>query len=379
MTTPEWSRQTNDTLKDFIRGSVPALMRSQKWLALTEKLGRVMYNQSANSRNWKVDYNRAAVEGNLGNTAIDFESVDRFQMADLGFRGFLAKDQMSKREKVANKGREAIINYFKEMGPRLIKDLKRSLGVIPWTIDGNAAANVELPHGFPSFLGSAGNSVTITSTSNSALRSYNQADPTVAPSDSYADLNTDLGSYTGSWTGAWPNSGSGDDSFDFWSPILVNYQSTFFGSTNTWASQCTDAMRFLITAAGKDSSADGTLDLIELDRELFRQFKTKNDQYSKIEITPNTPLRAMGFLDTILLDGVEVTSDFGIPSNIGYGLNIKQTSLRSWQEELFDLEGPTWNQQARTWRTVADFLGNIFVETPKYFGQLKNYHDTSGL
>ncbi len=380
MAVPEWSRLTNTTLRKYIRGAVPTLLRNQKLLALLEKKGRIEYDYTGISRDWKMEYNRAAVEGNLGNTAISFEPVDRFQVANLEFRGIIAKDSMTKRDYQANRGREAIINYFKDMAPRLVKDMRRQLGVLPWTCDGNLAANAMLIHGLPSMLASGtANPLSVFNNGGvTATHAWSAADVVVAPNDTYAGISTQLGAYTGGWTGLWPCSGSGDDSFDFASPILVNYQSSGFSATATFAANCIAAVRYLLTGTQKDSSPDGIVDMVDFDRDLFRQFKTQFDQYQKVEITQNTPLRAMGFT-TLTFDGCEITDDFGIPAGIGYGVNADQILLASWQKELFGVEGPTWDMQTRTWRTVVDFLGNMFFESPKYFGQLKNYTDTSGL
>lgn len=378
MAAPEWSRLTNTTLRKYIRGAIPTLLRNQKLLALLEKKGRIEYDYTGISRDWKMEYNRAAVEGNLGNTAVSFEAVDRFQVANLEPRGMLAKDSMTKRDYQMNRGREAIINYFKDMAPRLVKDIRRTMGVLPWTCDGDLAANAMLIHGLPSMLNSTGGNTVFLSSGLTSTHAFSAADPVVAPNDTYAGVSTALGAYTGAWTGLWPCSGSGDDSFDFASPILVNYQSSFFSGTATFAANCIAATRFLLTGTKKDSSPDGIVDMVDFDRDLFRQFKSQFDQYQKIEITGNTPLRAMGF-ETVSFDGCEITDDFGIPAGIGYAVNADQILMASWQKELFGVEGPTWDMQSRTWRTLVDFLGNLFFESPKYFGQLKNYTDTSGV
>jgi hypothetical protein len=377
MAAPEWSRVTNTTLRRYVRGAIPTLLRNQKLLALLEKKGRIEYDKSGISKDWKMEYNRAAVEGNLGNTAVSFEAVDRFQVANLEPRGMLAKDSMTKRDYQMNRGREAIINYFKEMAPRLMKDMRRTFGVLPWTCDGNLAANAMLIHGLPSMLQSTGPSVFLTGGVTST-HTFATADAVIAPNDTYAGISTALGAYTGAWSGLWPCSGSGDDSFDFASPILVNYQSSAFSGTATFAANAIAATRFMLTATQKDSSPDGIVDMIDYDRDLYRQFKAQFDQYQKVEISTNTPLRAMGF-NTLSFDGCEITDDFGIPAGMGYAINADQISLESWQKELFGVEGPTWDMQSRTWRTLVDFLGNMFFTSPKYFGRLYAYTDVSGV
>src|SRR6185312_4889777 len=119
--------------------------------------------------------------------------------------------------------------------------------------------------GLPSFLGDSGNSLTI---NTGTPRSKNAADIVVVPGDNYAGLTTGLGDYGGSWNGAWPNSGDGDDAYDFNSPALINYTSTAFGGAgNVWSTNATAALRYIITALEKDSSKRGVLDVIFLDRD----------------------------------------------------------------------------------------------------------------
>ncbi len=368
----EWSRALATTIRDYVKGYEPNLMRNQKLLALLEKKGRIEFNMSGTSREWKVQYDRAVISGNLGNTALSFEPTNRFQIANLDYRGMACTDSLSKRDFLMNRGKEAIIKYYDKMIKLLMEDMERKMGTEPWNRDGNATGSTELIHGLPSFLAASANSLTIDTVTP---RSTNQADIVQVPGDTYAGLTTGLGDYGGSWTGAWPNSGDGDDAYDFNSPVLINYNSTAFGGAgNVWATNATNAMRYIITALQKDSSKRGELDAIFLDRDLYRKFKNQNDQYQKIEISSDQSLRALGFKDVINLDGVEVTSDFGMPAGIGYALNVDQLVLGSMQDRLFSTEGPTYDMQTRAYRTVVDFLGNLFVESScKYFGKLAAY------
>lgn len=372
----EWARTASTTIREFGESYEETLLRDQAITALMVEDGRIKFNCAGDGFDWAVAYARANVVGNRGDQPVDFDAVDRFVRPFLDYRGYITSDSMNKLEFLKNRSKPALIKYFSEMGENLYDDMGRYFQQ-QWWVNGNASGNQDCIHGVESFLQQAGNSVNSTT---GAIRSYQAADYVAAPSATYANLNTDLGAYGGSVTGVWPNSfvaGNDGDTFDFFSPILVNYNSSAF-TGSTWATNSTDALRFLISAAQKDSSSRGLLDVILLNTDLYRQFKTKNDPLQRINVE-NTQLRKLGFKDTIVLDGCEIKAEFGIGPGIGYGFNTKQMLLRSMQGKMFVSDGPTWHQQSRSWRVAVDFMGNLQCYSPKYFGKLQAYNGTAGL
>lgn len=364
----DWSRVVNTTLRRYQKDAEPTLVRNLPLTAALEAAGRIQTNVSGDGYDWAVEYQRADVQGNSGNTALVFDAVDRYVRCYLEYRGYVATDSLKKRDFLKNRSPEALIKYYDKMGPKLFDDMERKLAVEQY-IDGNANGNSERLHGLDTIFGTAGTTLNV---DTGAVRAYNAGDYVFAPDDSYAGIDTDLAAYGGSWSGPWPDSGEGSDTYDFFSPVLVNYESSAFAQTsNTWKDNCVEAIRFGLTALQKDASVKGIADMAFLDRRMFRQLKTKLATTEKTEITANSKLRSYGFRDSIEIDGCAVMGVFGCPAGVGYMLNTNHVSMVSMQKRLFEIEGPVWDMQTRCWRTVCDFLGDLIFDSPKFFGKLR--------
>jgi hypothetical protein len=372
----EWARTTATTIRDFAYGFEQTIMRKQIILAKLKSKGRIKLNCTGDGHQWQPLYQRGSVVEDGGERVSVFQQVNPFQKAYLDVGGYEVTDAMSKREYAKNRGNKtALIKYYDEMIPLRLEDMERKVNTELY-LDGNRSGAVAAVHGLNSFLGQAGNSV---NSSTGAIRSYNAADYVAAPSDTYAGLATDLGNYGGSWSGTWPGGGEGSDTYDFWSPILVNYNSTSFaGTAQTFASQCNDALRYLLMGTTKDQSEKGLIDTIILDRELMRQFKTKQDPLQRINVDrTNSDLYRLGFADVIKFDGCDVIADFGVPNACGFGLNFNHLTLRVWGDRLFETEGPFRDMDTKEYRVRVSTLFNMFADSPKYFGKLAAYTGAS--
>lgn len=367
---PEWSRVTATTLRRYAKEAEPTLVRNLPVLAMLESDGRIEKNVSGDGYDWAVEKERALAQGNSGNTPLDFQAVDRYIRAFLDYRGYAVTDSMKKREFLKNRSPEALIKYYDKMGPKLMEDMERIISTELW-VDGNAAGNSERIHGLESIFGTDGQTLDPTS---GAAEAYDAADYVYNPDDSYAGLDTDLGAAGGSWDGSWPEVGGGNgnsDTYDFFSPILINYKSTAFaGTTATWRDQGYSAIQFAVSATQKDSSAKGLANLAILDRRMFRELKQELRARERYVIESSSQLKALGFRDNIEIDGCAVMGMFGMTSNVGYVLNTNHMRLVSMQKRLFEIEGPIWDQQTRCYRVVVDFLGNLIIDSPKFFAKL---------
>lgn len=369
---PEWSRVTATTLRRYIKGAEPTLVRNNPVLAMVEKGGRIIKNVSGDGYDWAVEKERALAQGNSGNTPLDFIAVDRYMRAFLDYRGYAVTDSMKKREFLKNRSPEALIKTYENLGPRLMDDMERIVSQEIW-VDGNASGNSERIHGLESIFGVSNTNDTI-DPSTGAVESYDAADYVYAPDDSYAGLDTDLGAYGGTWDGSWPEVGGGNgnsDSFDCYSPIIINYKSTAFaGSTATFKDQGYSVIQFAVSATQKDASQKGLADLCLLDRRMYREMKQELRARERYVVDASANLKQLGFRDNIEIDGCACMGIFGIPSNTGYVLNTNHITLASMQKNLFEIEGPIWDQQTRCYRVVVDFLGNLIFDSPKFFAKL---------
>lgn len=367
----EWARLVSTTITDYAKGSEDALMAKRILLAAMKKKGLIKYNCGGDGFAWQVPYRIAQLTVNDGETPVTPARQDRYKRATLDYVSYTIADMMTKREKLKNRGPAALINYFEEMTPNLLSDATQRFSEELY-VDSSAAGNAGRLSGIETMMALNG-TVTVTS---GAQRSANAADVVGYPNDTYAGLSTVLGNYSGSWNSqtalasTWPN-GTGELGYDFFSPIVVNYTSTAFnGSADTWAEQCVEATRFLVTQMNRYTDNRGGLKAVLLDRELYRQYLGKLDPKERINTTSQLGLRALGFEDTFNQDGVDITWEFGMPAAVGYGYNIENMELRSMQDRIFKVDGPEWNQIQRAYTVIVDFLGQLKFHSPRFFGKL---------
>jgi hypothetical protein len=78
--------------------------------------------------------------------------------------------------------------------------------------------------------------------------------------------------------------------------------------------------------------------MVLLERELYRLFEEYQEAKERLVIKRGDRkggLYALGFEDTINIDGVDVTQEFGVPTAVGYGLAVEHLELCSLQGQLF--------------------------------------------
>jgi hypothetical protein len=355
------------TLAEHIRDEENAIMRNFQMLALLENNGRMKMNCGGRGFDWPVRYKRRPVEGNTGETPRNFARVPTEKLAALGYRGYQSTDSIYEREKLENRGPEAIIQTFENMVSRITEDIRQTLATEPY-IDGEASGNTTCWHGLESMFGSNG-TVNI---STGAQRAANAGDKVGYPTDTYADLITTLGQYGGeNESGAvWPD-GVATPEYDFWSPLIVCYNSTAFnGAADTFAAQGDEAMRYAIINAQRNSSLDGQVTNIILARNLYNDLLNLFDNKEQIQVTSENGLRALGFKNVVVFDGVEVSWETGVPTGVGYGINYNHIELRSMYGNLFESEGPEYDMHTQAYNSVVKTLSNFKFKSPRNFFKL---------
>lgn len=353
---PEWSRVVNTTIAEYVRQEEVNILRNRKLLALLKERGRISFNHAGTLVDRKVRYKRAPMVGYADGDTLTFSRRDRWKTTQLDWRGYSVTDAMTKKERLMNKGTEAIINIYSDVAKALMDDIDDQFGDEVY-IDGNATGNSKRIHGVESFFG-AGAAVT---------NGY-----VLGPSDSYAGLNTDLGYYGGSWSTVssnvdWP-SGTGDAHYDFFSPLIVSYtNASFTASSDTWANNAVEALRFGIIKSKKNKTKKGQIDLVILNDELYRLFLGAYDSRQNLFVNRNEKggMYALGFTDVTNFDGVDVTYEYGIPSGVGYGFNVDYIELMSLQPQLFVTTGPDFYLPTQSYQTMVDFYGNMWFN-PRY-------------
>lgn len=360
-------RAMQTTLARHIREVEEDHLRNFQLGAALESAGRIMYNQSGRGFDWRVRYRNHGIEGNTGETVRNFTRRNLWKDCSLEFRGYQATDMIYERELAENKGEEGVIKVYDGLVSRITESMREGLATEYW-VDGNASGYETSWHGFESMFGTNG-TVTI---SSGAQRAANDADLVMYPSDTYAGLSTQLGFYGGDNESGvyWPN-GLADPEYDFYSPLIVAYNSTAFTSTNhTFVEQGDQAMRFAIINAQRNSSRYGQIEKIWLARNLYTDLLNLLDEKERIPISSTNSLRAMGFTNVVNFDGLEVTWEASVPSSVGYGMNLNMVSLRCLDAEMLRSEGPTYDIRSQGYLAVVSTLSNLQFASPRNFFKL---------
>jgi len=371
-----FARSSATTLAHHVREVEQAFKRNYQIGAILEANGRINYNNTGEGFDWPVQYRIHNVEGNTGETPRNFARRNLWKTAHLEFRGYQATDSMYYREFLSNRGPEGIVKVYDQFVERLTTSVKQALGAEYYT-DGNATGYEQSWHGvetlFDNTSGATSQTLTATETTPTA-RSANAADIVGYAQGSYAGLNMELGNYGGENESGeyWPD-GVADPEFDFWTPLIINYTTThadLASSTNTWAGQCTDAMRYGIINAQRNVSMEGQITNILLARDLYREFLEVIDDKERIMVTSETGLRALGFKNVVMFDGIEVSWEVAVPTGVGYGLNYNMMELKSMDSELLRSEGPEYDIHSQSFNAVVSTLSNLKFSTPRNFFKL---------
>lgn len=348
--------------------------------ALLESNGRITYNHGGRGFIWQVRYKKHPLEGNTGETPRNFVRQNLWKNAALPYRGYQATDSISEKELMENRGEAALIKLSDQFVARIEDSVKQGVQT-EFYIDGNATGNEEMWHGFESMFGFT---QTVTAgTAGATARAANAADFVAYPSDTYAELSTILGNYGGDGDPSltWPE-GVNSPEFDFWSPLIVNYTcSGFGGSADTWEAQGDEAMRFGIIHGQRNTNTNGQITNIVLDRTLYFQLLNLMDGKERIIVSSDNELRALGFKNTIVFDGVTVSWETGIPAAgtgvsgasgtlIGYGFNYSNIELRCMYDSMFKSEGPIYDEHTNRYNAVVSTLSNLKFSSPRNFLKL---------
>lgn len=353
------SRRLATTTNDFIKGAEDAITRNRKLMALLRSRGQITYGHEGTNCDWGIEFRRGDMQQYTG--SMTFAPVDRHKRGILRWGGYVSTDMIQKREMLINKGKAALIKVYSDLAKKVRSDIEQKFPDEIITADGNAAGSEQRIHGLES----------IFSISGAATNGYVGVN-----NDTYAGLSTAVGNYGGNWDTSggntiWPR-GMGDDHYDFHTPIVVLVDNTTgFGTGASWANNSEESLRFGIDHSQRNATMDGQLDLILLDREWFRVFKDTQTSKERINVTSESTLYKLGFRDIFNFDGIDVTKEWSVPVNTGYGLSMGQMELRSLQEELLDVYDD-YDHATHSHRFSCDFHGNLVLKTIRHFVKWRN-------
>lgn len=373
-TNTDWARAANTTLAKYIKEVENDVLRNYQMGALLEANGRVSYNNSGRGVAWPVQYRLHRVEGNTGETVRQFNRNNLWKWANLEYRGYQTTDAITQKELLENSGPEGLIKIWDGFTERLMTSMRQGLAA-EYYGDGNAAGYETAWHGLESMFGTPTSSVTWSTGGNRTPQ--NAADVVGVSPQTYAGLSCALGAYGGDYeSGAsWP-AGVSSPEYDFWSPLIINYNSTSLSaSTHTWPNQGVEALRFAIINAQRNTLANGQISNVFLPRELYRQFLGAIDGYQKINVERNQPngLVSLGFKNTVVFDNTEISWEAAVPEGVGYGINLANCELLSMDSSLFRSEGPEYDLRQQSYISVVSTLSNLRFQSPRNFFKLMSW------
>jgi len=360
-----WAGLVNTTITKYIRGETPAVLRKRLLLAMLESRGLITFNASgagsgaSDDMQWQVRFLQNDLQGFDDSSVLTFAPVNRHKKAVLPWRGYSMPEGMHDLDRKKNRGVEALVDIWANKAKWIMEDIGQKLGPEMY-VDGNAAGNQLKFHGIESFMSVSG-----------AIGGTGKVG---APNDAYAGLSTALGAYGGSWGATtWPD-GTGSATYDFWSPIVVDYTNANWPqATKTWPNTCLDATRYGLMACRRNDDKDKAIDIVIHEREMYRQFVSLFQTEERIPVGPGDSSGAvkLGFKDIINFDGTDITWEFGVPGGVGYGWCMNALELVSLDAELIDVKGPDLDPASQVWRFWATITANLKFETIRNFLKFK--------
>lgn len=360
-----WARSLQSTMPELLREVEDTAKKNYQIMALLEAGGRITTGHGGAGIKWQVKYRNHKAEGATGENSRNFTPTNLWKSANLGYRGYEVTDSIKRREMEQNKGDAAVISVLDGFGERLKESIVQELAP-QFYINGEDPENEMFWHGFRTYCQSSGQTVNIDGT---GPRAKNAADKVAAPAGTYAGLDTALGAYGGAQHDTslpWPE-GTQDPQYDFWSATQVVRDSSAFSGTG--GEKLEKALRYGITHAQRNSTLDGQITNIFLDRSLYIDLKDFNDGRQTIEVkqAPGS-LVELGFRNVMIFDGVEVGYENAVPSGYGFGLNIACMELMGLTQSLFEDEGgPQYDMKTQSLNAVVSTLSNIKYKSPRNF------------
>lgn len=358
-----------NTATKFLKGAVDATIRGRFWLSYMREHGRIKIGDSGGvSTTWNVMARQPEVRQNGDAGQQVFAEHDAYEQATIDVRGYVATDRLTLKKKLMNAAPLQIVDLYGTKLENLIKSVTDQFGAELY-VDGNATGNSNRLLGLQSF---TGNTTTVA------------ADIVADPSDTYAGLSTALGNLGGSWSTNlstspnaneatdWPE-GSGSTEYDYFSPKLINYSSTGWGTGGTtWRDNCSLVLRRSRLWTQSTSGFDSAPMLHLLSPSLYAGFEDYMEAKFRV-VVPHKASQDLGFEDGLNFSGAIVKQDYDCPADKGFGVNVNEMLLFSIHDDMFYSYGPEWDTKSLSYLYLVGFFGNLRFSSPKYFALYDNF------
>lgn len=345
------------TIPQYLRQETDATTRKYKMLALLQAKGKMSFNNGGTRVEWPVKYQQNTMRQYSDGSGLTFAPQIRHTRGIVDWGSYIMTESISRIDLKQNQGPEALVKLYADKSKMLIDEMKDQFH-LQFYNDGNATGYEDAIDGFETYLGN-------TSTQAAGFVG--------TPSSTYAGISTALGASGGTWSlngssqVVWPR-GRGSVQYDFWSPIIAIVDNASWSiSTATWAARSMEVTRFCLTHAMRNGSEEGKTDGVFLNPEWWRLYKELAAGKERIVVNRGeaVSLIGLGFTDVMQLDGAEITSEYGIPDDVGYGLNFDEMELMSQNPDLWEFIGPDWSTAHDAYLMLLSFNGQLRTNTPR--------------
>lgn len=364
----------------YMSGFADLTQRSHILFALMSEQGMMEYNATAASTIYQIQVREPEVRTSNDSTRKVFQNSNVLEQCQVGVRWYEATDLLTEIQWKLNQGKTSLVNLYdtkmKNLGVAMARRLQE------WAYrDGNVSPYTDGFQGFESCL---------------AAGTVAAGDKIAMPSDSYAGHNTALADFGGTWStdlaaadrpnatlaNDWPFV-QGTSNYDAFSPLLLNWSSTRWGSGSTlWVDNCEEVLRegSAIMQAKNGYMDTGDVPVVYLMApNLYVQAKT----FYSTRFRMAAPYREgeVGFPSkgTLSLDGVVLKSDYACPAGVFYGLCPQHMELfwmicrnADGENPMIDVDGPWWEGSLAAYLMRVAAGGNLRMQ-PKFMMKGKAY------
>lgn len=346
------ARISSTTINEIVKKLTEPMFRKRRVLARLREKGRITFNHTGTGMQWSVMKRRNAPQAHGDMQPVPKQRTNYTFNVGLPYRSFIVGESVSKFEKLQNKGgKEALVSIF----PRIVRILTDSMSdYLNDQIWLDGYANSTNLHGVESWF---------------SVNGLVSGSKVGSPNDSYAGQSTALGALGGSWTGTFP-ADYGDYQYNCFSPLVVDYTNAGWeAQTKTWRYTWREAIKYAVLHM---SHLHGKkLDLITVDPDMYLDIENSIEDKERVIVNRGeSPSKADFGFPSVYQSGVEISSEYGHPADVGYGWIFDALELCSMQSQLFvSDQDKDFDTSSETF--ALDFFGNLKIETPAWMVKFK--------
>lgn len=367
----EWAGVLEATLPRKMELEATATLRARRSLKRLQDKGRIQYGISGSEFMWPVDRDELTAVPYTAGT-VTYLPYNTTTQASIQRKGYVKGVALHKYDKLMNRGTEQLVDLWRTLIQKAIDSVKKGLHEALFA-DGTGTSAFD---GFETWCAT---------NTNYDSTGADVADIIAQPSDTYAGLSTLPGASGGTWTSAlttkpnanigydWPD-GTGDSTFDYWSPILCNWASTSWpsGASNTWAATCEYVLSRMNQWLTVVRGFSGPPDTCVMAPKMLNDLKSalRADRQYLVDVSEKADF---GLGATVNYEGMQCFTEYGCPADTLYMYRTEDLDMLILEDKLITSEGPFFDEGNFMYKFAATCPGNLRIKSPRNFGKAKNY------